>query len=175
MVRNPHSTTDCKASDRSHLGMANRFRALAEYHVLIKGHGVLAAITFLGVVPAAVMIARFYRPNPRMALRLHIWLQILTLLLSTIIFVLGWMAVGPPRSLTNPHHDIGLTIYVLIWVQVLWGWFSYRREKGKPLRYSTPLKIMVIASTKYREGQLMIVSSCINGLGVLPGFLPLRK
>lgn len=123
-------------------GMGNRFRELTEYHALIKGHGVLAAITFLGVVPAAVMIARFYRPNPRMAMRMHIHLQILTLFLVTIIFMLGWFAVGPERSLTNPHHDIGLTIYVLIWFQILWGWFVYRREKGK-VRYKAPIRLML--------------------------------
>ena len=122
--------------------MGNRFRSLQEYHVLIKGHGVLAAITFLVLVPAAVMIARFYRPNPRMALRMHIWMQILTLFLVTIIFVLGWFAVGPQRSLTNPHHDVGLTIYVLVWFQILWGWLVYRTEKGKQ-RFKTPIRLMV--------------------------------
>ena len=88
------------------------------------------------------MIARFYHPNRRMALRMHIWMQILTLFLVTIIFVLGWFAVGPERSLTNPHHDVGLTIYVLVWFQFLWGWFTYRTEKGKQ-RYKTPLRLMV--------------------------------
>jgi hypothetical protein len=122
--------------------MGNRFRELDGYNAQIRGHGVLAAITFLGIVPAAIMIARFYHRNPRLALRLHIWLQTLTLLLSTVIFILGWNAVGPRRSLTNPHHGIGLAIYVMIWFQFLYGALIHRIEKGKA-RYRVPLTLYV--------------------------------
>ena len=123
-------------------GMGNRFRELPGYHSLIRAHGVIAAITFLGCVPAAILILRFYGRNPRSALRFHIWLQVVTLLLATVVFVLGWVAVGPSRSLTNPHHAIGLTIYVLIWFQVIAGWWVHKREKGKRRLYE-PLKVMV--------------------------------
>jgi uncharacterized protein YneF (UPF0154 family) len=86
-----------------------------------------------------------------MALRYHIWLQILTVLLSTVVFVLGWFAVGPRRSLTNPHHGIGLAIYVLIWLQAIGGWWVHRKEKMKRRIYE-PLKVMVcfgiISTTK---------------------------
>lgn len=122
--------------------MGNRFKDLKQYHTLIRGHGVVAAITFLGIVPAAILIARFYGRNPYWALRLHIWLQVLTLLLSTVVFVLGFMAVGPERSLTNPHHGIGLAIYVLVLWQVINGWWVHKREKNKRRRHF-PLKIMV--------------------------------
>jgi len=122
--------------------MGNRFRDLPQYHNLIRGHGIVAAITFLGIVPAAILIARFYGRNPFWALRLHIWLQVLTLLLTTVVFVLGWMAVGPERSLTNPHHGIGLAIYVLVIFQIIDGWWVHKREKNKRRR-PFPLKIMV--------------------------------
>ena len=122
--------------------MGNRFAGLPQYHILIRGHGILAAITFLGIVPAAILIARFYRRDGYLALKMHIYLQIITVLLSTVIFILGWFAVGPARSLTNPHHGIGLAIYVLIWVQVLGGWWVHGREKGK-VRTRMPLKLMV--------------------------------
>lgn len=125
--------------------MGNRFAALPGYHNLIRGHGVIAAITFLFIVPAAILIARFYRRRPYWALRLHIWLQILTVTLSTVVFVLGWFAVGPERSLTNPHHGIGLAIYVLILTQAIGGWWVHGREKGKH-RTRVPLKLMVRSS-----------------------------
>lgn len=64
----------------------------------------------------------------------------MTLLLSTVVFILGFQAVGPARSLTNPHHGIGLAIYVLIWVQFLGGWWIHRREKGRT-RYRLPVKL----------------------------------
>lgn len=127
------------------VGMGNRFAGLAQYHTLVLGHGVIAAITFLGVVPAAILIARFYHRNPRLALRMHIYLQILTVILTTIIFVLGYFAVGPDRSLTNPHHGIGLAIYVLVLVQAVGGSIIHRIEKTKT-RYYAPIKLMVTPS-----------------------------
>ncbi|OCL15433.1 hypothetical protein AOQ84DRAFT_329403 [Glonium stellatum] len=123
-------------------GMGNRFRDMAGYHSIIKGHGIVAAITFLFIVPTAIFFARFYHRSGRLALRLHIWLQILTVALSTVIFVLGWMAVGPKRALTNPHHGIGLAIYIAILIQACGGWFVHLMEKGRE-RYRAPLKLIL--------------------------------
>ncbi|CAI6335763.1 unnamed protein product [Periconia digitata] len=123
-------------------GMGNRFRGMAGYRGLILGHGILAAITFLAIVPAAIFLARFYHRNPRLALRLHIWLQILTVLLSTALFVLGFQAVGLRRSLSNPHHGIGVALYTLVMVQAIGGCLIHRIEKGKE-RYKLPLKLML--------------------------------
>jgi hypothetical protein len=131
-------------------GMGNRFRNMAGYTSLIKGHGILAVITFLFVVPGAILTARFYHRNPRMALRLHIWLQILTVLLSTALFVLGFQAVGLRRSLTNPHHGIGVALYTMIMVQALGGCIIHRREKGKE-RYKIPLTLMVCDGTYEKQ------------------------
>jgi hypothetical protein len=122
--------------------MRNRFRNLAEYHNLIAAHGILAAITFLFMIPFAIFVAKFYHRNGRLALRLHIWTQILVFFFVTVIFVLGWFAVGPERSLTNPHHGIGLAIYVMIIFQILFGTWVHGREKKK-LRTKIPLKLMV--------------------------------
>ncbi|KAF2109240.1 hypothetical protein BDV96DRAFT_652094 [Lophiotrema nucula] len=123
-------------------GMGNRFRNMAGYHGVVKGHGILAAITFLFIVPFAILMARFYHRNPRTALRLHIWLQIMTVLLSTAVFILGFEAVGTRRSLTNPHHGIGVALYTLVMAQALGGCIIHRREKGKE-RYKLPLKLML--------------------------------
>lgn len=122
--------------------MGNRFKELSGYKSIIVGHGVVGAITFLGIVPAAIFMARFYHRNPRLALRMHIWLQILTVLLTTVVFTLGWFAVGPERSLTNPHHGIGLAIFVLVLVQAIGGGLIHHREKGRE-RFKIPLKLMV--------------------------------
>lgn len=102
-------------------GMGNRFSTIAQYHTLILGHGVLAAITFLFIVPFAVLIARFYTRQPGSAVRYHFYLNILAVGLTTVVFVLGFFAVGPPRNLTNPHHGIGVAIYVLILLQAVGG------------------------------------------------------
>lgn len=126
--------------------MGNRFRALAEYQPLITAHGTIAAITFIGIVPAAILIARFYYPNPRLALRIHISLQIFTVILSTVVLILGYFAVGPERSLKNPHHGIGVAIYVLVLIQAIGGWLVHKIEKGK-MRYHVPIKLMVGCNT----------------------------
>ncbi|KAF1966939.1 hypothetical protein BU23DRAFT_543519 [Bimuria novae-zelandiae CBS 107.79] len=123
-------------------GMGNRFRNMNGYRGLVQAHGILAAITFLFVVPAAIFLARFYHRNPRMALRLHIWLQIATVFLSTALFILGFQAVGLSRSLTNPHHGIGVALYTLVLTQALGGCMIHRREKGKE-RYKIPLTLML--------------------------------
>jgi len=122
--------------------MGNRFSTIPEYHTLILGHGIVAAITFLGIVPAAILIAKFYYRNPHLALRLHISLQVLTVILATVVLVLGYFAVGPSRSLTNPHHGIGVAIYVLVLAQFIGGAVIHRVEKGK-MRYYLPIKLMV--------------------------------
>ena len=52
------------------------------------------------------------------------------------------MAVGPERSLTNPHHGIGVAIYVLIMVQAIGGGLIHKREKGKA-RIKLPVKLVL--------------------------------
>ncbi|KAJ5688593.1 hypothetical protein N7462_002985 [Penicillium macrosclerotiorum] len=124
-------------------GMGNRFKNMAGYHSIIIAHGVIATIVFLGLVPISTLIIRYYsRWNPFWAFKLHAWCQVLTLLLTTVVFVLGWFAVGPERSLTNPHHGIGLAIYVMVIFQVLWGWFLHKVE-SKKRSYHVPLKLVI--------------------------------
>ncbi|KIV83093.1 hypothetical protein PV11_05148 [Exophiala sideris] len=123
-------------------GMGNRFFTMSGYHSLVEAHGIIAAITFLGIVPLAIFLMRFYGRQPRLALRMHIWLQILTLLLSTVVIILGFMAVGQKRSLTNPHHGIGVAIYVLVWVQVIGGCMVHRKEK-RQRRFHIPVSAML--------------------------------
>lgn len=113
--------------------MGNRFSTLTEYHTLIKAHGIIATIVFLFLVPAAIFSARFYTRRPGYAIRYHAYLQILAVLLTTVLFVLGWFAVGPTRSLTNPHHGIGVAIYTLILLQIIGGRLI-KNIRGRSLR-----------------------------------------
>lgn len=156
--------------------MGNRFKNLPGYHSIIRAHGALAAITFLGLVPISILLARFYSRSPYWAIRLHIWMQILTLFLTTVVFTLGWFAVGPKRSLTNPHHGIGLAIYVMVIAQTFWGWVIHGRVKGKR-RLHLSLELMVCLTNRpainlYLRGQsanrydfYLLRSRSITGLG----------
>lgn len=122
--------------------MGNRFYTLTGYQSLVKAHGIIAAITFLLVIPAAIFAMRFYGRNPRQAIRSHIWLQITSLLLVTVVFVIGWFQVGPRRSLSNPHHGIGLALFVLVWVQVIGGALARRVQKRRATQHLS-LKAMI--------------------------------
>jgi len=129
-------------------GMGNRFRNMINYKTYVTAHAILAGITFLFVIPAAIFMARFYHRNPRTALRFHIWLQILAVLLSTAAFVLGFQAVGLQRSLTNPHHGIGVALYTLVLIQAIGGSVIHRWEQNKE-RFKIPLKLMVHEVVQY--------------------------
>ena len=122
--------------------MGNRFFTMAGYQGLVKAHGILASITFLLVIPAAILTMRFYGRNPRQAVRTHIWLQILALFLATAVLSIGWFQVGTRRSLSNPHHGIGVALYVLLWVQIIAGAVVHRIERIRK-RYHVPLKAML--------------------------------
>lgn len=115
-------------------GMANRFATMTQYHKVILAHGILGALVFLLIVPSAVMIVRFHTGRPGFAVRYHARLQIIATLLLTVVFILGNLAVGPKRSLTNPHHGIGVAIYVLYLLQFIGGRIIYRIQKAHSLR-----------------------------------------
>ncbi|KAF6839801.1 hypothetical protein CPLU01_01673 [Colletotrichum plurivorum] len=114
-------------------GMGNRFSTITQYHTLILAHGVMGAIVFLLIVPVSVLTARFYTRKPGYAIPYHAQLQILGALLLVAVFTLGWFAVGPERSWTNPHHAIGLAIFVMFLLQIIGGRLV-RHIRGRSLR-----------------------------------------
>lgn len=131
--------------------MGNRFRELRQYHTLILAHGTIAAITFLFLIPVAVMLSRFSVRSPTRGQRYHIWLSILAVLLATVVFILGFIAVGPERSLSNPHHGIGVAIYVLILAETFGGaWVRHKARKHRPTYQS--LSYMVSQARTYWQG-----------------------
>jgi len=154
--------------------MGNRFREQPGYFSIIRAHGIIAAITFLLIVPSSILTIRFHRRTGRMGVRIHIWLQISAVLLATVVFILGWFAVGPSRKLSNPHHGIGLAIYVLILAQAMGGWWVHRRQRRKKAVYE-PLKAMVLLCCAPNPGYLAESSSFITGLVARLHFLDSLK
>lgn len=114
--------------------MGNRFSALAQYHRIILAHGVMAALVFLVLVPFSVMTARFYSRQPGMVIVYHAQLQVLAGLMLLAVFILGYFAVGPSRSLSNPHHGIGVAILVLFILQLVGGSLVHNTAKSRSLR-----------------------------------------
>ncbi|CAG7562908.1 unnamed protein product [Fusarium equiseti] len=115
-------------------GMGNRFSTLTQYQGLVLAHGLLAVIVFLFLIPFSVMTARFYSRRPGWAIKYHAQLNVFSVLLLVPVFILGYFAVGPQRSLTNPHHGIGVAIFTLFMLQVFGGWVVRRITKARSLR-----------------------------------------
>lgn len=114
--------------------MGNRFSTLTQYHSIILAHGILGALIFLFIVPAAVMTARFYTRSPGWAIKYHAQMQIFSGLLLLAVFMLGFFAVGPERNLSNPHHGIGVAIFVLFILQMVGGRLVRNITKSRSLR-----------------------------------------
>ena len=114
--------------------MGNRFATLDQYHKMILAHGILAAFVFLLLVPTAVFTVRFYGGRPGYAVKYHAYLQILSGLLLIVVFILGNLAVGPNRALTNPHHGIGVALMVLFILQFVGGRIIRNLKKLHSLR-----------------------------------------
>lgn len=114
--------------------MGNRFSTLPQYHRIILAHGIMGALIFLLFVPVSVMLARFYSREPGYAIVYHAQLQVFSGLMLLAVFILGFFAVGPERSLTNPHHGIGVAIFVLFILQLIGGRLVRHITKLRSLR-----------------------------------------
>lgn len=114
--------------------MGNRFSTLTQYHRMILAHGILGAMIFLFLIPTAVMIVRFYDGRPGWAVRYHARLHIFSALLLLVVFLLGFLSVGPNRSLSNPHHGIGVALFVLFILQFIGGSIVKSISKARSLR-----------------------------------------
>lgn len=114
--------------------MGSRFSTLSQYHRIVLAHGVVAALVFLLIVPGSVMMARFYSRQPGHAVVYHAQLHVLAGLMLLAVFILGFFAVGPNRSLSNPHHGIGVAILVLFILQLVGGRLVRHITKIRSLR-----------------------------------------
>lgn len=94
----------------------------------------MGALIFLLIVPFSVMIVRFYDRRPGYAIRYHGQLQVLASLMLLVVFILGFFAVGPSRALSNPHHGIGVAIFVLFLLQLIGGRLVRHITKSRSLR-----------------------------------------
>lgn len=94
----------------------------------------MGALVFLFIIPISVMMVRFYSLHPGYAVVYHSQLAVLSGLMVLVVFILGYFAVGPERSLSNPHHGIGVAIFVLFILQLVGGRLVRHIMKGRSLR-----------------------------------------
>ncbi|KAK7402807.1 hypothetical protein QQX98_011435 [Neonectria punicea] len=115
-------------------GMGNRFSTLTQYHSLVRAHAIMGAMIFLFLIPFSVMTARFYSHRPGFAVKYHAQVNIFAGMLLLAVFILGYFAVGPERSLTNPHHGIGVAIFAMFILQIVGGRLVRHITKSRSLR-----------------------------------------
>ena len=102
-------------------------------------HGVTMAIAWLLLLPAGVLIARFFKVTKRQNWpdeldnqfwwHAHRWLNYSGIGLATLGFMIIWMTLDG-LQLTSWHGLLGLTATVLGWLQVIVAWL--RGSKGGP-------------------------------------------
>src|SRR5699024_3761789 len=97
-------------------------------------HGIMAAIVFLLLVPVSVMMARFYSSRPGYAIAYHAQIHNFAGLMVLVVFILRLFDVGPERNLTNPHHGIGVAIFVIFILQLVGGRLVRHITKLRSLR-----------------------------------------
>lgn len=114
--------------------MGNRFSTLVQYHGIVKAHAIMGAMVFLLIVPFSVMIVRFYSLHPGYAVVYHAQMQVFAALMLLVVFILGFFAVGPERNLSNPHHGIGLAIFIMFALQIIGGRLVRNIVKARSLR-----------------------------------------
>ncbi|KAL7274245.1 hypothetical protein RUND412_002858 [Rhizina undulata] len=126
-------------------GMGARHAGDRRYHVLIVVHAVFAALACLLFIPIAIFCARFFMAGPKhqRAVYGHVGLHIASIIALTIAFITGWFAVGAADWGKNPHHLIGLTLYIAIILQALLGAFVRYRNMQEIFRKRIALHTMI--------------------------------
>lgn len=94
----------------------------------------MMVMVFLFIVPASVMLARFYSKRPGFAIVYHAQLHIFAFVLLFAAFILPFFAVGPKRNLSNPHHGIGVAVFVMFILQIVGGRLVRHITKLRSLR-----------------------------------------
>lgn len=94
----------------------------------------MGTMIFLFIIPFSVMIVRFYSLHPGYAVVYHAQMQVFAALMLLVVFILGFFAVGPERNLSNPHHGIGVAIFVLFALQIVGGRLVRHITKSRSLR-----------------------------------------
>lgn len=119
---------------RRRLGMGNRFSSLTQYHEIVLAHGIMAALVFLLFVPYSIFTVRFRGSRFLFTGRWHARANVFAGLMLLAVFILGYFAVGPERSLTNPHHGLGVAILLLFILQMVGGWLVSGIRKARSFR-----------------------------------------
>lgn len=104
------------------------------YNKIVVAHLVFMILTFLVLIPAAILIARFGRTYftwyPH-----HRNIQLGSLVFFIVAFFLGIGAAYPAPVGEQTHYQVGVTVFALIFVQAALGLAAHRLNAKKGKRY----------------------------------------
>ncbi|KAK6539439.1 hypothetical protein TWF694_009663 [Orbilia ellipsospora] len=143
-------------SDEKGLDQGLKTRVSSKRSKIIIAHSIFAAFAWLFFAPLAIVVARFFKTaksgRGRIWFRIHFLLQIGTVILMIITFVLGYFAVGPgsKHQFKNPHLQIGAAVFAATLAQALSGILNHfilrpiRRHFQNPMKTPFPSKLHIV-------------------------------
>jgi hypothetical protein len=99
------------------------------YNRLVLTHLIFGVLTFLVLVPAAILVARFGRGAFKWFPH-HRNIQIVSSIFLIITYALGNVAAGPAPLAEAVHYQVGTAIFVMFWAQVALGLAAHHVSGG---------------------------------------------
>lgn len=110
------------------------------YNNLVKAHASLMTTTFLLLIPIGIFFSRFGRKFISRWVKIHMVLMLST---TTFPFLAAFICAyfsATPDNFTSSHTQIGLTIFLLIWIQIFLGLTNHIIYNYRTKRNNIPLK-----------------------------------
>jgi Kef-type K+ transport system membrane component KefB len=105
-----------------------------QYNKIVVAHLVFAILTFLVLVPSAILIARFGRTYFKWYHH-HRNIQLVSIAFFLVAFFLGISAAYPAPVGEQTHYQVGVAIFVLYFVQIALGMGAHRYLRKTGQRY----------------------------------------
>lgn len=110
------------------------------YNKIVMAHLIFMILTFLVLVPAAILLARFGRTYFNWFPH-HRNIQLLAIVFIVIGFALGVSAAKPAPLDEQTHYQVGVAVFILFFVQVILGFAAHEYKKRSGNRYIAFLHI----------------------------------
>ncbi|KAK6338882.1 hypothetical protein TWF696_009687 [Orbilia brochopaga] len=151
-------------------GLQTRLPAGRRQLILI--HSGFAAVAWLFLAPAAVIIARFFKSagigRHRRWFRLHFVLQMGTVAFMVVAFLTGYYAVTPGSKyqFKNPHFQIGTAAFAAVLAQTLLGIINHFVLRPRRQRLDMPPQAQYPFRTPFTNRMHILLGWFLLGLGV---------
>ncbi|KAJ6264475.1 hypothetical protein Dda_0621 [Drechslerella dactyloides] len=139
---------------------------------LISIHAAFAAVAWLFLAPAAVIIARFFKSagigKRRRWFSIHFVLQLGTVSFMIVAFVTGYYAVTPgsPYQFKNPHFQIGTAAFAAVLAQALLGILNHFILRPRRMQMRMPPQAQYPFRTPFTNRLHILLGWSVLGLGI---------